>query len=72
MASFNQVPLGQAAITASFSDHVIGSAAISSPVRADLTVNRTTGNLGQATQYLDIAPVSPRWRRKNKTIGGAQ
>jgi hypothetical protein len=72
MASFNQSPLGQATIAASFSDLVTGSAAISSPVRAALLVFRATGNLGRATQYLDIAPISPRWRRKYKTIGSAQ
>lgn len=70
MASFNQVPLSQAASVASFSDHVTGSAAISSPVRADLTAARVTGSLGQFTQYLDIAPVLPKWRREIKTIGG--
>jgi len=70
MASFNQVPLGQAAITASFSDHVTGSAAVNSPVRANLTADRATGSLGQITQYLDLAPVLPKWRREIKTIGG--
>lgn len=72
MASFNQVPLSQTTIAAVFSDHVTGSAAISSPVRTDLTAFRVTGNLGQPTQYLDIAPVSPKWRRESKMIGGAQ
>jgi hypothetical protein len=70
MASFNQVPLSQTTITASFSDHVTGSAATSSPVRANLTADRATGSLGQITQYLDLAPVLPKWRREIKTIGG--
>jgi hypothetical protein len=69
MASFNQVPLSQAAIVASFSDHVIGSAAISSPVRANLTAARVTGNLGQLTQYLRLVGVQPSWRRETKMIG---
>jgi hypothetical protein len=72
MASFNQSPLGQATVTASFSDPVIGSAAILSPVRVALLVFRATANLGQITQYLDIAPISPKRRRKTKMIGGAQ
>ena len=70
MASFNQVPLSQAAIVASFSDHVVGSAAISSPVQANLTAARATGNLGQATQYLQFVSVQPNWRREIKMIGG--
>lgn len=70
MASFNQVPLSQASITAPFSDHIIGSEALNSPIRADLTIARVTGNLGQTTQYFDLAPVLPRWRRELKTIGG--
>lgn len=71
MASFNQSPLGQTTIAASFSDHVIGSAAISSPVRTDLTAARASGNLGQATQYLQLVNVQPSWRRESKLIGGA-
>jgi hypothetical protein len=71
MASFNQVPLGQATIAAVFSDPVIGSIAISSPVRTNLTAFRVTGNLGQATQYFDLAPISPKWRREFKTIGAS-
>jgi hypothetical protein len=70
MASFNQVPLSQAAIVASFSDHVTGSAAISSPVREDLTAFLVTGNLGQLTQYLQLVSIQPSWRRKLRTIVG--
>lgn len=69
MASFNQSPLGQTTIVASFSDHVTGSAAPSAPVRANLTAARATGNLGQPTQYLQLVNIQPSWRRESKLIG---
>jgi hypothetical protein len=71
MASFNQVPLSQTTIAAVLSVPVIiGSEVPNSPVRADLTAASVTGNLGQATQYLQLVGVEPKWRREIKTLGG--